>query len=73
MFQIIKELSRSVSTIRLFKAMSIEEEEVTSAITFGYLYTGGQREETEVPLSVIREESRSSSIPVTRVGYEIES
>lgn len=26
-------LSREVSTIRLFKAMSIEEEEVTSAIT----------------------------------------
>ena len=50
MFKIIKELSRSVSTIRLFKAMSIEEEEVTSAITFGYFYTGGQREETEVPL-----------------------
>lgn len=43
MFQIIKELSHSVSTIRLFKAMSIEEEEVTSAITIGYLYTGGQR------------------------------
>lgn len=59
MFKIIKELSRSVSTIRLFKAMSIEEEEMPSEITFGFLKTGGQREEIEVPFSVIREESRS--------------
>ena len=61
MFKIIKELSRLVSTIRLFKAMSIEEEEMPSEMTFGFLKTGGQREEIEVPFtfSVIREESRS--------------
>jgi hypothetical protein len=31
-------------------------------MTSGYLYSGGQREEIEVPFSVRREESRSSSI-----------
>jgi len=36
MFKIIKELSRLVSTIRLFKAMSIEEEEMPSEMTFGF-------------------------------------